>query len=271
MSIVSGPISGLLSGVRSGLNPSYGANPMAGVTQDATSSKYVPANATEWNTTRAAAGISSGNPTSLYLCQEGSGNLADTLSTNTLTPFNNPTYAQAVTGWTRTAVGSNDGSDAFTCSTIGNPAAESYLVLAYIKLTGVPGATAPVLSVGSGAGVADRRHAAATTAPVYNARDFNAATINVNGTSDPSTTVRPVVLLINRAGSEFSVLTDQDKILTSWTAPSSGTNSYFSIADGCPACQFLYVALFSGAAAELTRTQIKTLLTTLGWSIAWSP
>lgn len=247
-----------------------GSNPMATVARDAGSSKYLPASAAQWDATLAADGLS-GGPTSLYLLQEGSGAPQDSIGTNHLTVFNSPTYGGAVPGWSALAVGSNDGSDAFYSTAIGNPAAQSCLAIAYLRITAAPAGDSPILSIGQGAGIADRRHAAITSAPRYNARDFTAATIDVDGTTDPSTDVRFVALLINRAASEFSVLTDQDKITTVWSAPSSGTNAYLSIFDGIGNAQCLYLAVFLGASAEKSRTQIKTIAQRLGWSPPWTP
>lgn len=216
----------------------------------------------------ANAGISSGNPKYGWGCQEASGNLVSFLDAATLTAFGGITYEVSITGWSRKAVGLGS-TAAFFSSSIGNTATTSYLLLAYISLSGAPSAQDACLSVGNGAGAADRRQAAVTTGPVYRAQGTGVTA--VNGTSNPGTDVRPVVLLVNRATSEHSVLTDQDKMTPTWVAPTSGTSSYVSLGDGIDTARFLYAVLFEGAPAELSRAQIKTLMQTLGWSPSWTP
>src|ERR1044072_8995183 len=71
---------------------------MSGVSRDATSGKYVPASADEWTQTRAAAGILSGNPSSLWLCQTN-GSVDDAIGAVTLSESGVVSYQQSVTGW----------------------------------------------------------------------------------------------------------------------------------------------------------------------------
>ena len=53
------------------------------VTRDAASSKYTPASAAEWAELLSGSGL--GAPSSLWLCQESSGTLADSIGSRTLT------------------------------------------------------------------------------------------------------------------------------------------------------------------------------------------
>lgn len=259
--IVRGTVHGLLHGIDRG-------NLLVGVAQDATSLKYVPADASQWTTVMAAASIASGNPTSLWEAQEASGDLADTIGSNTLTAFSNPQYQVAIAGWTRQAVHLDDNGDAFYNTSVGNTATTSYLILAYITLAAAPESTLPAINIGGGVASADRRAVAVTAASVYRAQ--GTGILAVDGVSDPGTDVRPVVLLFNRAGTEFSVLTDQDKIITAYVPPVDGSSAYLSF-EGLGGVRLLYATMFSGAAAELSRAQVKALLQVLGWSVAWSP
>ncbi len=228
----------------------------------------VPASSAEWSAAMSSAAISSGNPSYGWGFQEASGNLSSFLNAATLTAFGASTYQQAIAGWTRRAIAIASAS-AFYNTTIGNTATTSYMWLAYLSLAAAPGSTAAVLTAGAGTASADGRSVYVTTTPRYSA--IGGGVVSVDGTSDPGTAVRPIVLLFNRAASEFSVLTDQEKITTAWVNPTSGTSSYVSVGDGIDTARCLYAVLFEGTAAELSRTQVKTLLTTLGWSIAWTP
>jgi hypothetical protein len=66
--------------------------------------------------------------------------------------------------------------------------------------------------------------------------------------------------------------TDQDKLLPTFGGTMAGTLLGFGgVAGGnqCSNMGLVYACRFSGAAAELTAAQIKTLLQTLGWTIGW--
>lgn len=238
-------------------------------TVDATSGKGVPINGAQWTSVMSSAGIVSGIPSSLWLCQEASGALADSIGAISLTAWNSPAYQQPIAGWSRLAVAADDSVDAFYSIGTGNTATTSYALLAYVALSAAPSAARPILSIGGGVGDADIRRAVVTTAPVYSARG-NGGVVTVDGASSPGTSVRPVVLLFNRATSTFAVLTDQEKLTTVWVNPVDGTSQYMSLFDGCETGRILYAALFSGTAAQLSAAQIKTLLQTLGWTIPWS-
>lgn len=265
--IIRGAQHNLIHGIKHG---SLLFNSMAGVEQDVGSLKYVPANGDQWTTTLAAAGWTAGNPSALWLCQEASGNLADSINSYTLTAANTPVYSQAVAGWSRTAVGTNDTTDRFSSlnADLGSTHSTSYLVLAYVALTAAPAGARAIIRLGGGTGDADQRQVFATTTPVYSARGTGVVT--VNGVSNPGTTVHPVVLLFNRSTTEFTVMTDQEKITTTWVNPTSGVGPYFAFGDGGETSRFLYATVFRGTAAERTQTQVKTLMSTLGWSPAWS-
>ena len=69
------------------------------VTQDALSGWYFPANSTEWTSLLSGTGIS--NPSSLWLCQEASGTLADSIGSRPLTISGTPSYQQPAVGFSR--------------------------------------------------------------------------------------------------------------------------------------------------------------------------
>lgn len=239
-------------------------------TIDATSGKGVPADSTEWSDMIVEYGLSLDVPEHLYLCQEAAGNLADTiqggLSGNSpLTKFNSPLYEQAVADWSRKAVRIDDTTDAFYSLSYGDIDTTSYAVLAYVALTAEPALNRRAINLGSGG--TNRMATDVTTAPNYRATIVGDS--GYDGTSaNPGTTVHPVVMLVNRASSEFTVFTDQDKVTTTWVAP-TGTSAYFSF-EGCETVQVLYAAVFEGTSAEISSATVRGMLEALGWSPAWS-
>lgn len=247
---------------------SSGDNPMAGVSQDSTSSKYCPSSNAQWTTTMAAAGITSGNPASLWLCQEASGNLADSIGAVTLTAANNPTYSNSVTGWTRKAAATNETAPQchFQTTSVADLSTTSYALLAYVSLT-TPTGTRELMGFGNSF---DHRYVEVSTTPRYTSRVILGG--GTAGTSDPGTAVRPILLMVNRASSKFKTYTDQEIIEQAWAAPTAG-GALLCLGDAvnasAPAAYFLYAAGFSGTAAEFSDAQVRSLFRSLGWSIPW--
>ncbi len=98
------------------------------VSQDATSGKYVPANASEWTELLAGSGIP--NPADLYLFQEASGNPADSIGAKALTASGTLSYQQTVTGWTRKSIRTTRSTAGRMLNTAyGNVNANSFTVL----------------------------------------------------------------------------------------------------------------------------------------------
>lgn len=241
-------------------------NPLAGVARDPTSGVYCPENPTQWAAVLTAAGIASGGPSSTWLCQEGSGNLADSIGTVTLTQSGaGHLYGQAVSGWSRLAVKTVDGTAGqkwINSTTAPNPNTTDTLELGYFSFPGVaPAAVRDVLAV---AAAADIRFS--TTGKV---RAVFGATADLPTSS--LGLVQPVVMQVDNTGSVSLAATDRDKLVGTYALPASGTvlalggHTASASGTGC-----LYLAQFSGAAARLTAAQIKTLLQTLGWTVLWT-
>jgi hypothetical protein len=268
VSLLSGLRVGARSGLRAGLDPSDG-DPMSGVSRDASSNVYCPATAGEWATTLSAAGLSAGNPIALHLLQEASGNAADAIGTFTLTASGTlVAYQQAIAGWTRKAITTTAGGTGKLQNVdVGLPdiATTSMLVLGYARTTTI-GTTRDVI----GAGAAATRLASQAVATTGQARGISNGTL-ATGTIDSGGVVRPWVSQIDRTASTTALYTDAEKIVPAFGATAAGqsiTLGNFSAGAGTVA--YLYLAVFAGAAAERSPAQIKTLLTTLGWSVLWT-
>jgi hypothetical protein len=241
---------------------------MTGVSRDAASGIYVPATSAEWTTTMSVAGIASGGPSGVWLCQEASGSLADSVGVFTLTAGGTgSSYQNAVTGWTRKAVGTTEANATRWQSVdvgLPDPATTSYLTILYAQVMSTPAATRSIFEYGTSPARIE-----ITSTPRTQA-NFPAAS-PVTGASSPLGSVRPFVLRHNLTASTNAVYTDQEKLAPTFgVATANKTYRLGAAANNAPTALILYAMLLAGAAAELTDAQIKTLLQTLGWSIAWT-
>jgi hypothetical protein len=129
-------------GLAAGLSGDAGiANPLTGVSRDATSNIYMPATVAQWNTLLGVAGTS-GAPFAIGLCQEASGNLATVGGFTFTASGTGLTYQNAVAGWSALAVGSTDaGTGKFANADVGLPdlLTTSCAVLSLTNITTTPG------------------------------------------------------------------------------------------------------------------------------------
>lgn len=234
---------------------------LAGVTFDALSGKYAPANSTEWAIVLSAAGITSGGPSLLWLCQEASGNLADSIGTFTGTMTGAPvTYQQPITGWSRKGIqGSDSGTGLGNNQDSGLPDASvaSMLSIGYSILNSpVSAGTKFISAIGSGS-----TNIGFVTGKIQVVSSPNASV----GLIDPIGPVRPYGILHDVTNNRVAGWDDREII-----AISRGTTTakQLRIFFGFPGSH-LYRAAFFNSAAELTNNQIRRLLQTLGWVIAW--
>lgn len=275
-----GPVGGVCVGVTADDAQSQGLNPMAGVTVDAASGKYLPASAAEWTKTMSVAGLATGNPSALWLLQEASGNPADSIGAFPLTASGTGLgYDQAVSGWATKALTTTDGSTGkFLTAAAGLPdiSAASCLVLAYVNLPASASATERSIVT---LGPTFQLQAGLDTFPSSNPTKIG---LSLQGGSQgggtttaaatATTGVHPVVLQWSHATLSAFVSSDKDKItgmfsVTGKTICFGGDNGQFYFGG---TVGYMYAAAFFSAAAELTSAQIKTLLTTLGWSVGWT-
>jgi hypothetical protein len=247
-------------------------SPLASVTKDATSGIYVPANATEWARVLSVAGVASGGPSSLWDCQAASGNLTDAIGSLTLTAGGTGLgYQQALTGWTRKAVSFTDaGSGHFTAAAASgpSPAATSVLWLAYVDLTAAPAATRDIISAGGAAA------ATQVCAQLLSTSKFRGKCLAnpADGAANPITPgVIPVAVLYNRTAGTCIVVSDADKTLPTYgSGATDGAKGLGATQLTSAAMKIAYAVMFQGAAAELTASQLKQILVTLGFSISWT-
>jgi len=246
------------------------SNPMAGVAQDATSGKYMPASSAQWTTTMAAAGIGSGNPSLLWLGQEASGNLADSIGAFAGTA-NITAYQQAVAGWAAKAFTLGAGAIAnvvTTSASLPDISTTSCLMLGYVLFPASASTNLSVVTMGTTFGAQAFANLNATPKLVGGA-DPN----TVAGTANPFGGVHPLVVQVNRGGSAAVICTEQEKLTPTLAANPAGKKLWLggdsSQTWAAAGTGHLYTAAFFGTAAELSVAQLRTLLQTLGWSVAW--
>jgi hypothetical protein len=271
MSLFAGVRSGLRVGVRSGLNPSDSG--IAGVTRDGSNGRYYPASTAESSLLMAAAGLATGNPDSIWNCQEPSGNLADSGSAGlTLTAFVvGWTYQQTFTGATRRCVRGVDGTanQRFANTAAGaNPAAVSVLQLMSIDFPATPPAdVSGIWYVDQGVTVALRMNTSGNLRIVAGA---NAETVNTY-----HNTRGLIALRNNVTAGTITLFTELEKLTGTYVLPGAGANAAFGGAGGASgpvtSAGYGHGMRFTGAPAELSDAQMKTLFQTLtGATIPWT-
>lgn len=264
-----GPRVGLVAGPRVGYATGLGedeltptASGIAGVTRDSQSLVYSPASGAEWTSFMAAAGLATGNPRSAWLLQDAAGNPADVVDTCPLTATT-VSYQQPVTGWSRLAMRFADasaGSVRNSSAQAPNPSLTSTLIGAWVDFGATPAATRDVMGVTSNALVQ-----MLATGKLQVVGGAATQTANVMGTAR-----RPVILRTNITAGTITLATDAEIVAGTFAAPASTTLVTFGrVAVLTPPIGFMYAFQFTGTSAELTDAQLRTLLQTAGWAVAW--
>lgn len=234
---------------------------------DPASGKACPTNATEWTAFLAAKGLSIAPPAGLWLMQESSGNLADSIGSVSLAPFGSPTpsYRRAVTGWTRSAVATTDGIAAgflnASAPSLPDTSVTSMTVLVFYATESAPAGARSLMFGGSGSvlayanvGIDTTRHLSLTVTP-------NAAT----GTVDYGATVFPLIMKIDTTHLEQKIVTKQETIAPTY-AQRSARGIYIGGASApAPDARFLYMAAWYGTSAEFDDATAKALIAALGF------
>lgn len=240
------------------------------VTRDATSGIYLPTTSAEWATALLQAGIASGGPSSSWdFTSLPSGNASDLIGSNTLTVSGASwAYQQAVTGWSKTALTVPDGlagHNAQNTTTVPDIGTTSGLLIAVVAYpTSTPAATRRMFrwnSTGVAVGI--------NATPKFTATSGGAGGSTANGTAVPTSTVQPVILEVNRTATSNVVDDFQEELVPGFGTYSGLALGFGSSGSNSCGCQYLTAAMFTGAAAELTQAQRRTLLQVLGWTVAW--
>jgi hypothetical protein len=249
---------------------------LVGVSKDATSNIFCPATLTEWNTVLSFNNILSGPPSALHLLQEVAGSPADTIGTFTLTPFGTITYSNAVSGWSRKSINLSDGvSGGLKNTAVGLPdiSTNSCMMLMYMTVPPDVPTNRTLCQLGPNFG---SRFGANVLSISVGHKRINCVLdpTNAAGADDTTTNVRPVILKINRTGGNATLYTNAEKLVPTFAGNVvTGKNIQFGgdnvNSDFPPICSCLYWCTFFNGAAEMTDAQIRSLLQSLGWTVAW--
>lgn len=245
---------------------------MAGVAQDATSSKFLPATAGQWTTTLTFAGVTNTGPSAIWLLQDASGNPADVLGAFPLTAAGTLAYQQTVTGWTakgiNTTAGSPGGTLISTAAGLPSINTNSALLLAYVQpQADITGASRTLMGLGTTFDNDCSLH--------YNVSDQmfckGATNVATSGADTATGVVRPYVLKIDRTGGVIAGYSDAEKL-----APAIGGTGKRVLLGGANVqelfsmtASYVYAALFINTAAEISDADVKKILQALGWTVAW--
>ena len=233
---------------------------------DAASGRGVPDSAQQWSELIANNGLSISSPGGLWLMQETGGPLVPTIGTVMLSDSNTnaSTYQHAVQGWTRHAVATTaNQSTTFgnsSSSELPDVSSKSMMILLYYATPNPPTQQSSIVFGGSGPGYAEvgidsTDHFKLTANSVIN-----------TGSVAHGRDVVPIVMKLDIDHAQQVLYVDHEKI-SGVNSPLAGSRGLLlaAAAHPDPEGRWLYMATWYGASAEMTDTQVNSLLTALGW------
>jgi len=240
------------------------SDPFAGVSRDAARGVYLPADTTEWDAFRSAGSLSIANPSNLWLMQEGSGNLADSIGAVALTASGTRSYLQSVSGWTRKAIGTTDGTAGAwqVASGVGPSPASTSVAALSLSLLPAPAAERNVFAMTLAASnlIVVNQTAAGLLKLYLKAGSATGAVSHADGN------VHPLMIVYDRTNSTAKLYTDLEIVTAAYDTVLDGTKGW----GGTPsAARHLYGAWWSGADAEMSQAQVRALFVAMGFSVAW--
>jgi hypothetical protein len=236
-------------------------------TVDATSGKALPQNSTEMTALLAAAGLS-GTASSIWLAQEASGSLLDSVGSINLAVTGTLARQQAVTGWTADSTDFDEGVSEYAGVSGGAPNINttSVLVLAYLDLGAQAAAQTNVMFLGSDVSIEY------TSAEKLSIGFFGASSGYAYTNGSFSGTVVPVVVQIDNTNQRLRLYTHKSRASMIYATPSATNATYFyfgGLVYAAPPMGLIYGAQFTGATAQLSDANVKSFLEELGWTVEW--
>jgi hypothetical protein len=257
-------VSGIRSGIRSGINPSGGAS----WSVDATSGIAVPANTTQWSAFIAANALTISTPDSIYLCQESSGNLADSAGSFTLTATGTLGYQQNAAGWARKGVSTSNGVVGRWSSTdaaLPDISTTSCMVM-FFAITAASASNKVICRLGT----TPAAILINSTTP-NRFRVISNASSAVSAANDPAGAVRPFVLRERSDVPSTAGFTNQEKLTPAHGAGLTGKKIVLGDdAAASATTTFVYAARWDGVKANVSDAVVKALLQAMGWTIPWT-
>jgi uncharacterized repeat protein (TIGR01451 family) len=239
---------------------------------DATSGKRLPSSLVQWQDFNAyhvaigTADFPNVLPSSLWLLQEASGTLADSIGSVPLTQTGaGHLYQQTVAGWARKAVKCVDGTASqrwLNTSTAPNAGTTDVLLIGIVDVPAAsPAANRDVLGH---AAAADCRFN--TTGKLR--AGFGAA---ADLLQDPRGRQMPIAVQVNNTGSASAIYTDQERFTGTYALPANTPMVFLGgQTASASGAGYLYAVDFVGAAARMTAANMKALLQTMNFTIPWT-
>lgn len=250
-----------------------GISGIAGVTRDASSGKYFPANSTEWGTFLTAIGSAMVAPNDLWLMQDPSGNPADAIGALPQTATAVLNYQQAVSGYSRLMIASTDGGSGKSVLGTGvgpSPATTSQLWLGVINMPATPAANRAFFGINVASGTNAVRLLHLTASGILR---LNVVGVNTDSAGAYSAGTHIMIVQYDRTNLVANCYTEIDKLVGTYAATATdGDKGAGNAGAGTASGRgLLYQALWSGAPAEVTSSALKTLVNGLGWGpVSWS-
>lgn len=234
-------------------------------TVDALSGRPMPANAAEWTAFRAAKGLAIPQPNFLNLCQEASGNLADSIGTTVLVGANaGRNYQQPVSGYTRLAVTQTDASNAtWTGTTNVNDISTSDIFWMWIWLppAAAPAAVRRVFQLGT------TTNMLAQILTTGKLRVFGAANADSTNTVTGAA-VMPLGINFRRSALNNTCYTDAEKLVPTFLT--TGTGAQIIIGNGSGSTPAQGVLYSVGWNATITDAMVKALYQAFNFIVPWT-
>jgi hypothetical protein len=225
----------------------------------------LPLNAAQWDLFIARNSLSVARPTNLWLCQETSGNLADSIGSATLTASASPLYQQTMPGYTRKAVGFNETTNQrFGNASFANSASVSLTLLIIYRPTAIPAANAGICTYGTSNIQRGITHLTTDRVRDRNSGSISDFTAAMSGNGYLGMTQ-------NVTASSAATYNQAQRLAPTYAAD-AGTRLDLGATTGTSAPMLVpYMAAWSGAAGEISTTNFKALVLAMGLPAPWAP
>lgn len=233
------------------------------VYQDPTSGIFVPQNVGQW------AALDVAEPDHIWLAQEASGSLADSVGTATLLPVGTRLYQQTVPGWTTKALGTvytTQGYWASTDASLPDLTTTSQTYLLYWRFLSAPTSTQHISLngyAGSGGGALKLR-SDADCKPVQ----YRGTTLGKTANSYCDGVVHALLVQYDRTNSVMTITTERERKVETFAA-ALGVSFMLGGVHNLEQ-QFLAAYAWDGAKGEMSAQAQWDLISSLGFTMEWA-
>lgn len=241
---------------------------------DIASGWRVPSTSTQWTNFLNFYGLSAISvPNSLWLMQEASGNLADSIGSLTLTAVTSPLYNQAASGFTRLGVAGDDNTnDRFGAAAgVGpDPTTTSQTWMCFGRMGSQVGGSRRLLGINNTTGTNSVRLQLVAGLAGSNRVTTQVGAVGTAGVVDHPVGNKYVFgQLYNRTATAVACFSQLEYIPGTWSAAIvDGAKGYGTV--NTPGdFQYVYGWMWSGTAAEISKANMSALLAAMGPTMSW--